>query len=406
MPVFTYRALDSKGNDFEDEIVAESSEAAREEIRNKGLYPVEVRDSESGRESASAQSRGSWRKGFSSSQVTEFTRQIATLLKADLQIIPALSILIRQSRTETARRLLLRIREDVNEGKSLAGALEQHPRIFPNMYVSMVRAGEASGSLGTILERLAAYLELQRNLQRRMSGALAYPALMVLTGFSVVIFLLTFVIPRVVTIFHQANRDLPWPTQVLIFGSEIISTYFVFILLGVIGSVVGWIMWIRTENGRWFLDSLKMRIPLLGNLYRMQAIARFARTLGTLLASGLPILESLSISKLVISNRVLELSVEKARDETHRGGVFSASLEKSGHFPPVFTDMVAVGEESGHLDEMLLYVSGHLEQESEATIQTLLSLVDPVLILVMGVIVGFVVVAILLPLFEISQLVR
>ncbi len=406
MPVFTYRALDAKGRDFEDEIVAESSEAAREELRSKGLYPIAVRDAEIDPKSSPARSAAFWKKSFSSAQLTEFTRQLATLLNADLQIIPALTILVKQSRSDSARSLLLRIREDVNEGKSLAGALEHHPSIFQDLYVSMVRAGEASGTLGTILERLSAYLELQRNLQRRISGALAYPVLMVLTGFSVVTFLLIFVIPRVVKIFHQANRDLPWPTQVLIYGSNILSTYFVFLVVGIVALAAGWIFWVRTEKGRWFLDGLKLRIPLFGSLYRMQAVARFGRTLGVLLASGLPILDSLSISKLVISNRVMESSVESARDETHRGGMFSAALERSGQFPPVFTDMVGVGEQSGHMDEMLLHVAGHLEQESEATIQTLLSLVDPILILVMGLIVGFVVVAILLPLFEISQLVR
>lgn len=406
MPVFTYRALDAKGRDFEDEIVAESSEAAREELRSKGLYPVDVRDTEDGPKSAPIRVLALWKRGFSSAQLTGFTRQLATLLSADLQIIPALSILVRQSRTESVRRLLLRIREDVNEGKSLAGALEQHPRIFSELYVSMVRAGEVSGSLGTILERLAAYLELQRNLRRRMSGALAYPALMILTGFSVVVFLLTFVIPRVIQIFHQANRDLPWPTRVLIYGSDFLTSYSVFLVGGVVLSAAAGVFWVRTEKGRWFLDSMKLRIPFFGRLYRTQAIARFGRTLGVLLSSGLPILDSLSISKLVIANRVLESSVEHARNETHRGGVFSAALERSGHFPPAFTDMVGVGEQSGRLDDMLLHVSGHLEQESESTIQTMLSLVDPILILVMGVIVGFVVVAILLPLFEISQLVR
>jgi general secretion pathway protein F len=229
---------------------------------------------------------------------------------------------------------------------------------------------------------------------------------MVLTGFSVVTFLLIFVIPRVVKIFHQANRDLPWPTQVLISGSNFLSSYFIFLVLGIVALAAGWVFWIRTEKGRWFLDNLKLRIPLFGTLYRMQAVARFGRTLGVLLASGLPILDSLSISKLVIANRVMESSVETARDETRRGGMFSAALEQSGQFPPVFTDMVSVGEQSGRMDDMLLHVASHLEQESESTIQTMLSLVDPILILVMGLIVGFVVVAILLPLFEISQLVR
>lgn len=406
MPVFTYRALDAKGRNFEDEIVADSSEAAREALRSKGLFPVSVRDSDGGRKPTTSWSLAFWKKSVNASELTELTRQLATLLKADLQIIPALSILVRQSRKETGRRLLLRVREDVNEGKSLAGALEEHPRVFPEMYVSMVRAGEASGSLGMVLERLAAYLELQRNLRRRISGALAYPALMVLTGFSVVVFLLSFVIPRVIQLFQRAGREMPWPTRVLIFISDFLTTYGEILLVAVIGLGAAWLFWLRTDQGRWFWDNLKLRVPLLGNLYRTQAIARFGRTLGVLLASGLPILDSLSIAKLVLSNRVLESAVEQARDETHRGGVFSASLERSRNFPPVFTDMVGVGEQSGHLDEMLLHVAGHMEQESESTIQTMLSLVDPILILIMGVIVGFVVVAILLPLFEISQLVR
>ncbi len=406
MPVFMYRALDAKGRSFEDEIVAESTVAARELIRERGLYPVEVRDFAPARKVSSPLSLLSWSERFSSSDLVNFTRQLATLLEAGLQIVPALAILLRQARSETSRRLLTQIREDVNEGMSLKEALEEHPRGFPNLYVSMVRAGEASGSLGAILNRLATYLELQQNLRRRLSSAMAYPALMVLTGTSVLIFMLTFVVPRVVKIFAQARQDLPWPTRFLIGGSRLLTDYMEFWLLAVAGIVFLGVVWLRTERGRWIFEGAKLRAPLFGGLILKRAVARFGRTLGELLSAGLPIVEALQVSELVIGNQVIESSVARAREETEKGGALGQALERSGYFPSVFTDMVGVGEQSGRLDDMLLKVSSHLEDESESTIQTMMSLVDPILILVMGVVVGFVVIAVLLPLFEISQLIR
>lgn len=406
MPVFLYRALDSRGRTHEDEIVAESSAAAREGIRQKGLFPVEVNDYAQGRKLPSLLSLFSRSRSFSAANLSDFTRQLATLLDAGLQVVPAMAILIRQSRDEASRHLLTQIRENVNEGMSLEKAMEEHPKIFTELYVSLVRAGEASGALGMILNRLADYLELQQNLRRRLSGALAYPALMVLTGASVLIFMLTFVIPRVVKIFSQAQQDLPWPTRFLINGSYVLTQYAELWLLAAAGLTAGVFLWLRTDKGLWAWEGAKLKIPLFGGLILKRAIARFGRTLGELLSAGIPILDAMTISKLVIGNRVLEHWVDRAREETHKGGALSQALERSGYFPPVFSDMVGVGEQSGRLDDMLIRVSAHLEDESESTIQTMMSLVDPLLILVMGLAVGFVVIAVLLPLFEISQIIR
>ncbi|MFP6869975.1 MAG: type II secretion system F family protein [Nitrospinota bacterium] len=406
MPVFMYRALDSRGQTHEDEVVAESSSAAREVIRQKGLYPIEVSDFIQARKFGSPLSYLKISRGFSAPSLAAFTRHLATLLSAGLQVVPAMSILVRQSRDETSRRLFIQIRENVNEGMPLEKAMKEHPKVFSELYVSLVRAGEASGALDKILSRLADYLELQQNLRRRLTGALAYPALMVMTGMSVLIFMMTFVVPRVVKIFSRAQQDLPWPTQVLIKGSYALSHYAELWILALVAIAVIFFVWNRTEKGRWTVEGAKLKIPFYGGLILKRAIARFGRTLGELLAAGVPILDALTISKLVIGNRVLEHWVDRAREETHKGGALGASLERSGYFPPVFTDMIGVGEQTGRLDDMLIKVSAHLEEESESTIQTMMSLVDPVLILVMGVAVGFVVLAVLLPLFEISQLIR
>ncbi|MFQ5894275.1 MAG: type II secretion system inner membrane protein GspF [Nitrospinota bacterium] len=406
MPVFFYRALDARGRTHKGVIDAESSAVARERLRSQGLHPAEVRDGRPGPGGISAPTLLSRRGGLRGGEVVTITRQLATLLSAGLPVVPALSILIRQSRREAVRRLLVRVREEVNEGATLAKALEGHPRVFSPMYVSMVSAGETSGSLGLVLTRLADYLELQQNLRRRLAAALAYPALMVVVGLAVLSFLLTFVVPSVVQIFREARQELPWPTQVLIAASDLVSSYYGVALaaLGILAVAGG--LGLRTPAGRRYYDSFKLRLPLVGGLLRKQAIARFARTLGVLLAGGLPILQALSVAKLVLANTVLESVVERAREETRRGGSLSRALEQSGFFPPLVTDLAGAGEQVGRLDEMLLKAAEHLEREVEATIQTAMALVDPVLILMMGFVVGFVVLSILLPLFEVSQLVR
>lgn len=406
MPVFVYRALDAKGRSHEDQIVAESLVSAREAIRKKGFYPVEVRDDRSGFWASPLLLLPLRGERLSFAELVGFTRQLATLLNAGIQVIPAFSLLIRQSREEPTRRVLTKIREAVNEGASLSSAMVNHPRVFSDLYVSMVRAGESSGALSTVLDRLAHYLELQQNLRRRLTGALAYPALMTMVGFGAMFFMMIYVVPNVVQIFRQARQELPWPTRMLIHMSELLSSYYVLFLAALVILAAAGVGWSFTKQGRGFIDWAKLRIPLIGGLLHKRAVSRFGRTLGVLLGAGLPILEAVSVAKLVLTNVVLEAVVEDAREDVHKGRRLSAALEKGGLFPPLFTDMVGVGEQSGSLDKMLLHVSDYLDQESEAMIQTIMSLVEPLLILVMGAVVGFIVVATLLPLFEISQLIR
>lgn len=406
MPVFLYRAIDTKGHAHEDQIVAESLVTAREALRKRGLYPVEVRDDRAEPRASPLFALPFQRERFSFSELVGFTRQLATFLNAGIQIVPALSTLIRLSREEPARRVLTRIREAVNEGAALSRAMGNYPRIFPALYVSMIRAGESSGTLGPVLERLADYLELQQNLRRRLAGALAYPALMVTVGGAALFFMLVYVVPNVVQIFRQARQDLPWPTRMLIHVSGFLSAYYGLLLAAGGGAATAAAVWRRTKRGRWFFDRAKLRIPLIGSLLNKRAVSRFGRTLGVLLGAGLPILEAISIAKLVMGNVVLETAVDDAREAVRKGNPLSGALEKSGLFPPLVTDMIGVGEQSGSLDKMLLHVSRHLDQESESTIQAIMSLMEPLLILVMGIVVGFIVVATLLPLFELSQIVR
>jgi general secretion pathway protein F len=239
-----------------------------------------------------------------------------------------------------------------------------------------------------------------------MAGALAYPVLMLATGFAVLFFMMAYVVPNVVQIFRQAKRDLPLPTRILVRVSDFLVAYDLFLLAAAGALTVGFLFWRRTGAGRKVLDAWKLRLPLLGDLVHKRAIARFARTLGLLLAAGLPILDALAVAKHVMANTVMAEAAEAVREATRKGGRLSAALESGGVFPPLLVDMAAAGEDTGTLDAMLEHVAQQFEQETEASVQAMLSLVDPVLILAMGAAVGFVVIAILLPLFEISQLVR
>lgn len=406
MPVLSFRALDARGRVHEDEILAESTAAAREMLRKKGLYPVEIRDKRPPRGAMSTIFSGLRFNRLPLSELVSLTRRLACLLGAGIQVVPAFSSLIRQCRSEFTRRILTRIREEVNEGATLARALGTQPGIFSPMYVSLVRAGENSGALGPILSRLAGYMELQHHIRRRMAGALAYPILMMVTGFGVLFFMMIYVVPNVVQIFRQAKRDLPLPTRILVRVSDFLVAYDLLLLTAAGALGVGFLFWRRTGAARKVLDAWKFRLPLLGDLVHKRAIARFARTLGLLLAAGLPILDALAVAKHVMANTVMEEAAEAAREATRKGGRFSAALESGGVFPPLLVDMAAAGEDTGTLDVMLEHVAQQFEQETEASIQAMLSLVEPVLILTMGAAVGFVVIAILLPLFEISQLVR
>jgi len=297
------------------------------------------------------------------------------------------------------------IREQIRGGKSLSAVLETYEKDFSSIYVHMVRAGEASGALDQILFRLAEFLEKQTALKHKVTNAVLYPMLMLVVGLTVLFFLMTFVVPKITAVFTDMNQALPWPTVALMTISDFFSDYWMAVV-GVIGGLIFLVRRsIQTEKGRTAADRLILRLPLIGDVARMVSISRLAGTLATMLASGVQLLEALDVSKRVMNNRILEETVEGARQNIREGETIADPLKRSGEFPALVTHMIAVGERSGEMEEMLRRVSQIYDGEVDRVITRLTSLMEPIMILGMGIIVFFIVVAILLPIFEMGQMV-
>jgi general secretion pathway protein F len=301
---------------------------------------------------------------------------------------------------------IAQVREQVKEGSSLADAMAMHPRVFSPVYVQMIRVGEASGTLDRILLHLAQFLERQGQLRNRVLSAMAYPILMLVVSFFILIFLLNFVVPRVLSAFTEMQQTLPLATLILIGITDILQGYW-WLGLALIGFLaIGLRQYAQTPQGREKYDTWKLKFPLVGRLIRLVALSRFADTLAILLKGGVPLLQSFDIVKKVVNNRVLEKALESARENIREGQSIAEPLRKSGVFPPLVTRMIAVGEASAELEGMLQKVSESYQSEVEITLGTLMSLLPPVMILLMGLVVLFIVVAIFLPILQMSQLVR
>jgi general secretion pathway protein F len=339
-------------------------------------------------------------------ELAQAFRQLATLLEANIPLVSSLSALIDQLGNPVLRKILTQIRERVREGISLADALSAHPQIFPNIFVGLVRAGEVSGTLALTLGRWADFSEHQVALRQRIRAALTYPVFMFVIGLGVLFFLLAFVIPTVTKIFSDVNQALPWPTLILISTSDFLSRFW----WALIGGLVILGIWLRktlrSESGALFWDRLKLKLPLGGALHRKLSVSRWSRTLGTLLSGGLPLLQALEFSQEVAGNRLLSQALGQARDRVREGEELAISLKMSGLFPSVILEMVSVGEKSGELGKMLEKVAMGLENEAESDLRGLIALLEPVMILIMGVGVGFIAISILLPILEMSQIVR
>jgi general secretion pathway protein F len=404
LPVFEYEALNSSGRAIRGIIDAESVRTARTRLRSQGVYPTDIRE-----ESGALFQRSSSFSVFGRVKAKELAqafRQLATLLEANIPLVSSLSALIDQLGNPVLRKILTQIRERVREGISLADALSAHPQIFPNIFVGLVRAGEVSGTLALTLGRWADFSEHQVALRQRIRAALTYPVFMFVIGLGVLFFLLAFVIPTVTKIFSDVNQALPWPTLILISTSDFLSQFW----WALIGGLVVLVIWLRktlrSESGALFWDRLKLKLPLAGALHRKLSVSRWSRTLGTLLSGGLPLLQALEFSQEVTGNRLLRQALGQARDRVREGEELAISLKMSGLFPSVILEMVSVGEKSGELGKMLEKVAMGLENEAESDLRGLIALLEPVMILIMGVGVGFIAISILLPILEMSQIVR
>jgi general secretion pathway protein F len=404
LPIFEYQALDGAGKAIRGIIDADSARTARAKLRGQGVYPTEIREEDV----ATAQRFPSFNPfgRVRAKDLALVSRQLATLMEAGIPLISSLSALIEQLGNPVLRKIITQIRERVREGSSFADALALHPQVFSNLFIGMVRAGEVSGTLVLTLGRWADFNEHQVALRQRIRAALTYPVFMFVIGLGVLFFLMTFVVPTVTKIFSDLGQALPLPTMILISVSNFMSRFW-WVLVGGFIAMALWLRRIlRSEAGALVWDRLKLKIPLAGNLHRKMAISRWSRTLGTLLSGGLPLLQALEISQGVVENRLLSQALAEARESIRGGEEMALSLKQSALFPSAVLEMVSVGEKSGELAKMLEKVALTLENEVETDLRSMMSLLEPVMILIMGLAVGFIALSILLPILEMSQIVH
>jgi general secretion pathway protein F len=408
LAVYEYKAIDSKGKNAAGIIEADSRISAGQLLKKMGLYPVGI--SETTQKTIETKSRdysfSTILERISRADVSVFTTQFAALVEAGMPVVTSFDIAIQQTVKKSMKKMLSVIKEEVNKGSTLGDAFKLFPNHFSPLYVNMVRAGEESGSLEIVLRRLADFLESQNELRSKITAALAYPTLMLIVAVVVVFFLVTFVIPTVTTIFVEMHQALPLPTMILLGLSGILKKTWFYILGFFVAVFLFYRRYRRTPRGRERLDRWKLKIPLFGAQYKKIMMARFTRTLGTLLSNGVPVVTSFDIVKNIIDNTPISREIEKARDDIKEGKEIAKPLSQNGIFPPVVVNMIAIGEKSGQLEEMLNRVSRIMEAEIESSLKRLMSLLEPIMILLMGGVVLFIVIAILLPIFEMNQLIK
>ena len=412
MPVFEYNGLTEAGKTVKGLRDAESSKALRSLLRKDGVFLTEARAADALAVANGPQKTGLAREvdvgaalgfgGVSSQDLAIATRQLATLIGAGITLVESLTALVDQVEHPRLKKILGVVKQKVNEGSSLADALAEHPKVFTSLYINMIRAGESSGALDVVLVRLADFTESQAQLRNKLIGAMLYPAIMVCVGIAIVGILFVVVIPKVTKIFEDMNVTLPWTTRILIAVSSFARDYWYALLIGIPLIITGILRWVRTPRGRAWWDKTQLKAPVFGDLLRMLAISRFSKTLSTLLASGVPLLTAMDIVKNIVSNSLLSNVIADARDAIREGESIAAPLKRSGQFPPLVYHMIAIGEKSGQLEEMLQNVSRSYDSQVEMRITALTSLLEPVMIVTMGVGVAFIVFSILMPIMQLN----
>ncbi len=410
MPVYAYKGVNQSGKPTKGTVSAEGLRAARVQMRAGGVFLTEINETQLGKNDGVGLTTSGKGLHFEINLPTRIppmeiamsTRQLATLVGAGVPLVESLSALVEQTEHRALKGVFSQVRDRVNEGGSLADALQSTGR-FDNLYISMVRAGEASGALDAVLARVADYLEDQVRLNSRVMSILTYPLFMLVFAGVVVGVMVTFVLPQITELLLSQNLDLPWYTSAVIGFSDLLRGYWWLLLfIGVGLTMLYRAVW-RTEGGRSFLDRFWLGVPVIGRVIRFLAIARFTRTLGSLLASSVDIVQALNIAKHVANNSVFEKAADAARDGVLGGAPLATPLRQSGEFPPLVTTMVEVGERSGDLEGMLIKVADTYEEQVETSISRLTSLLEPILILVMVGIVGIIIMAVLMPMLQLTE---
>jgi type IV pilus assembly protein PilC len=401
MPVFEYTARTLKGDLVTDKVDLPSKDDVIAHLRKNRMIVVQVRE---------AKGKGLNIKlfggGIKTRDVVIFTRQFATMINAGLPLVQALDILAQQTENKDLASITKQVVYDVESGHTLADALRKHPKGFTDLYVNMVAAGEAGGILDTILLRLAQFLEKNDAIIRKVKGAMIYPAVIFSVAGLAIAVLLIFVIPTFQSMFASAGIALPLPTRIVIGASDLLQGYWWAMILGAVGFAFGINRYYKTAPGKLNIDRFLLNVPVLGDLIRKSAVSRFTRTLGTLISSGVSILDGLEITARTAGNMVIHNAVMESRASIAGGETISAPLQKSKVFPPMVISMIAVGEQTGGLDEMLSKIADFYDDEVDAAVSALLSLLEPIMIVVLGVIVGGMVVAMYLPIFDMVNAVQ
>lgn len=404
MPIYNYKGLDRSGKEVKGTLNIDSIISAKQKVRTMGIMLVDIREQRSAGSGGGAASVVSRFKGrVSVEDLALMTRQFATLIKAKIPVTEALAALTEQVDNETLRVVMSEVKQKVNEGASLADALSAHPKIFTSVYANMVSAGEASGTLEIVLLRLADFTESQMKLRNKIKSALTYPVIMGFFGFAMMNVIFIFVIPKIAKIFVSMKKELPLQTKITIWISDFLQNYWWAVFLALIG---GWYMiqrYIQTPRGQSQWHGLLLRLPIIGILTKMINVSRFCSTLATLLNSGVPILTAMTIVKNLIPNVHMKDAIEKARISVSEGATLTGPLIASGHFPALVTHMIRLGEKSGELEPMLKIVSENYEDQVESKIGGLTSVLEPIMMVMLGLGVAFIVFAVVVPMMSLNS---
>ncbi|MFA5812657.1 MAG: type II secretion system inner membrane protein GspF [bacterium] len=407
MAVFEYIGIDSKGKRAAGNIDAANERDARQKLRRMGVFPTTLAIEGATKQKVGLSMQvdvGKYLQRIKTQEVSVMTRQLATLVGSSIPLVDALTALVDQIENPKLRNIVARVRDKVTEGTKLSDAMRGNPKVFGDLYVNMINAGENSGALDVVLVRLAEFTEGQAKLKGKVIGAMIYPAIMSFVGLALMVMLLTYVVPKVTKIFADMKATLPLPTRILMGASNALSSYWYIFLIIIPVAIYGIRRVLKSPAGRAWWDRKILTMPIFGKINRLVIVSRFTRTLATLLASGVPLLTALDIVRNIITNTRLREVIEETRDNVREGQPVADTLKRSGEFPPLVTHMIAIGEKTGDLERMLERIADTYDSEVDNTLSTLTTLLEPIMILVMAGIVSFIVLSILLPIMKLNQL--
>lgn len=404
MSTFVYKAMDKAGTEVAGTLDADNEALALGRLKDMGYLPLEVREERAAKGGILDAFSGIFlRKRVRGKDLVTFTRQLSTLIDAGLPLLRSLNVLGEQTESPNLKVQIKDTAASVQGGNTFSDALAKHPGTFSKLYVNMIKAGEAGGVLEVVMARLAEFSEKEAAVRAKVKGAMVYPALVIMVGIGVVLFLTIAIIPTFVTMFTEVGATLPLPTMIMMGASSFLRNFWWVNLLAILAVVVIYKMWVRKERGRYQVDKIKLKLPILGDLMKKGAISRFTRTLGTLITSGVPILQALLIVRDTAGNEVIARAMVTVHNSIREGQSIAGPLGKSPVFPPMVVHMIAVGEETGALDTMLTKVSDTYDREVDITVNALTSVLEPILILGMGLVVGFIVISMYLPIFQMTS---